>query len=139
MKILVLVVSYGLLIAGLAGCATSGVPEVIVRHYDYRVKPPETPYESTFDDPSLVVFKSQTYRRIRIEINGQTPITIEAYDASPNIHLRIGDYPVRVIIEKPTAVHGTWQVIQFFTIHIRPEGRAQIFHICDPSDYYGRF
>lgn len=149
-----------LAIVFLAGCATS-MP-VIAHKYDYSTPPaglaPGTPpsppntqpaganyqkiHGSSFDDPSLVIFKNDSYRTVKIDISGsgqKGPITLEAYQATSNIHLGLGDHPVRIIIERPTAAHGTWQVVQFLTIRIRPEGKSQIFHICDPasSDYDG--
>ena len=58
---------------------------------------------------------------------------VRQYQATSDLHLGLGDHQVRVLIEKPTAAHSTWIVDQFFTISIRPEGKSQIFRICDPS------
>lgn len=148
------VLSYFLLIVFLAGCATS--PPVIVHRYDYATPPaglaPGTPpsppgtqpagqnyqkiYGSSFDDPSLVIFKNDSYRKVKIDISGsgqKGPIVLEAYQATSNLYLGLGDHQVRILIEKPTAAHGTWQVVQFFTIRIQPEGKSQIFNIYDAS------
>lgn len=159
----ILFLGLGLLaVAGLSGCATTGMPGVVVHKYDYQAKPPagqapgappsppssqpaavdyQTIYGSAFDDPSLVIFKNDSYRKVKIDIGGQKkPIVLEPYGATTNLYLGLGSHSVRVIIEKPTAVHGTWRVVQFFTIYIRPEGKAQIFHIRDSSsEYYGYF
>jgi hypothetical protein len=150
-----------LLLIVLSGCATT--TPIMVHKYDYANPPaglaPGTPpsppgtqsagqnyqkiYGSGFDDPSLVIFKNDSYRTVKIDISGsgqKGPIILEAYQATPNLHLGLGDHSVRILIEKPTAAHDTWQVIQFFTISIRPEGRSQIFRIYDASsgDYdYG--
>lgn len=150
-----------LAIVFLAGCATS--TPAIVHRYDYAKPPaglaPGTPpnppntqpagsnyqtiYGSSFDDPSLVIFKNDSYRTVKIDISGsgqKGPIILEAYQTTSDLHLGLGDHQVRILVEKPTAAHGTWQVVHFFTISIRPEGKSQIFSIYDPSssDYdYG--
>jgi len=129
----------------------SGMSSVIVHQYNYRAQPqpapPGTPplpptamppaadyptiYGSSWDDPTLVIFKNNSYRKTKIEINGQKPIVLEPYGATANLHLDIGEHPVRLTIEKPTASHGTWEVVRFFPIYIRPEGRSQIFYLYD--------
>jgi len=150
-----------LLTVFLAGCATS--TPVISHRYDYSQPPaglasgtPPSPpngqpvapnyqtiYGSAFDDPSLVIFKNDSYRRVKIDISGsgqKGPIVLEAYQATSNLHLGLGDHHVRILIEKSTAAHGTWQVVQFLTIQIRPEGKSQTIRIYDASssDYdYG--
>lgn len=131
--------------------ANSQVPSVIVHRYDYQAQPPalapstppsppttgpspinyQTIYQSAWNDPSLVIFKNDSYRKVRIKIDGQKTVVLEPYGATSDLHLGIGDHPVRITIEKPTAAHSTWEVIQFFSIYIRPEGRSQIFHIYD--------
>lgn len=68
---------------------------------------------------------------MRIEIDDKKPIVLTAYGATANLHLGVGEHQVRQIIEKPTQAHGTLEVIKLFTIHIRPEGRSQIFHLYD--------
>ena len=134
-----------------ASCATTEVPSVIVYRYDYQAKPPalapgtpptppwarpipvdyQTIYQSTWDDPTLVVFKNDSYRKVWVEIDGQRPIVLQPYSATANLYLGVGEHQVRITIEKPTAAHGTWKLIQFFKINISPYGRSQIFHIYD--------
>ena len=131
------------------GCAGYGkMPDIIVYKYDYQAKPPalspgtmplpgpppladyQTVYDSSFDDPSLVIFKNDSYRKVRIWIDkGKQPIILEPYGATSDLHLGVGEHLVRVAIEKPTAVHGIWTVNQEFTVYVHPEGEAQIFHI----------
>lgn len=128
-----------------------GVNQVIVHRYDYQVKPqslpPETPpspptsqampapvdyqtvYKSAWDDPTLIIFKNDSYRKLRVEINSQRPIVLESYGATADLHLGVGEHRVRLVIEKLTAAHGTLEVIRFFKIYIRPEGHSQIFYI----------
>ena len=133
-----------------SGCATTDLPSVIIHKYDYQARPPAvapgtppgpptapppvnytTIYSSAFDDPSLVIFKSDSYRKIRIEIDGQKPIELQPYGATSNLHLGLGEHQVKIVIEKPTIAHGTWDVTRFLTLYISPEGRSQIFHIYD--------
>lgn len=138
-------------ILGLGGWGNSSgqAPSVIVHKYDYQVKPLalatgtppnlgtappvdyQTTYESAWNDPTLVIFKNDSYRRVRIEINGRRPIILEAYGATADLHLGIGEHRVRVTIEKPTATQGALELVRFFSIFIRPESRSQIFHIYD--------
>ena len=125
-------------------------PNIIVHKYDYTAKPQPTPpgtpptppwmppivdyptiYNSSWDDPSLVVFKNESYRRARIQIDRQKPIVLEPYGATSDLYLGIGEHRVRFTVEKPTAVHGTWEMIQDFTIRISPEDRSQTFYIYD--------
>lgn len=127
-----------------------GVSSVIVHQYDYQARPPalapgtppsppwmpsavdyKTVYQSAWDDPTLIIFKNDSYRKIRIEIDGQKPVVLEPYGATSDLHLGIGDHPVRITIEKPTAAHGTWKVMRFSKIYIRPEGRSQIINLND--------
>jgi len=128
-----------------------GVPSVIVHQYSYQAQPPAlapgtpptppwsglppvdypTIYSSSWDDPSLIIFKNDSYRKIRIEIDGQRPIVLAPYGATTDLHFEVGEHRARLIIEKPTAAHGTWEVVRFFPISIRPEGRSQIFYLYD--------
>lgn len=122
---------------------SGGVPDVIIHKYDYQARPPalapgtppgpptappavdySTIYSSSFDDPSLVVFKNDSYRKVKIEINDQKPIVLDPYGATANLHLGLGKHKVKIVIEKPTTAHGTWEVTRFFTIYISPEGRS---------------
>ncbi len=128
-----------------------GAPSVIIHRYDYQTQPQAVPpdalpnlpangplpityqtiYGSAWDDPTLVIFKNDSYRRMRIQIDGQGPIVLEPYSATADMHFGIGEHRVRTMTEVPTRVHGTFGVVRFFTIFIRPEGRAQIFHLYD--------
>lgn len=138
-------------IIGFGSWGSSGeVPDVIIHKYDYQARPPalapgtppgtpiappvvdySTIYSSAFDDPSLVIFKNDSYRKVRIEIDAQKPILLDPYGATANLHLGPGEHKVKIVIEKPTIAHGTWEVTRFFTIYISPERRSQIFHIYD--------
>jgi len=129
----------------------SGAPSVIVHKYNYQAQPPalapgappslpdkapgivdyQTIYGSAWDDPTLVIFKNDSYRKIRIGIDGQRPIVLAPYGATADLHLGVGEHRARLIIEKPTAAHGAFEVIRFLPISIRPEGQAQIFHLYD--------
>ncbi len=132
------------------GGTAGGMSSVIVHKYDYQVRPPAlapgtpatppwlppavdypTIYQLAWDDPSLVIFKNDSYRRVRIEIDDKKSIVLGPYGATSNLHLGIGDHPVRITIEKPTANHGAWEMVRFLKVYIRPEGRSQIFHIYD--------
>ena len=99
------------------------------------VAPPVPPvsyrtiYESAWDDPSLVVFRNDSYRKVRIELDGQMPIILGAYGITANLHLGIGEHKAKISIEKPTAAHGTWEVVRLVPIFIHPEGRSQIVGI----------
>ncbi|MDP3015400.1 MAG: hypothetical protein Q8N28_03280 [bacterium] len=152
-----LIACYWLFVACLVGCATPGAwwepdtPLVIIHKYDYQAQPQPTPpgapplppgygpppidyqtiYQSAWDNFTLVIFKNDSYRRVRIEIAGQKPIVLAAYGATADLHFGVGEHRVRVIIEKPTASHSIWEIVRFFKIYIRPEGRSQIFHIYD--------
>lgn len=125
-------------------------PNVIVHKYNYTAKPqpmppgtPPTPpwmppivnsptiYNSSWDDPSLVIFKNESYRRALIQIDRQKPIVLEPYGATSDLYLGIGEHRVRLTVEKPTAVHGVWEEVDIFSIYISPEGRSQIFYIYD--------
>lgn len=132
-------------IIGFGGWGNGGTPDIIVYQYNYQTKPQTTPpllnmpspvdyptiYSSAWDDPSLVIFKNESYRRVKVQIDKQKPITLEPYGATTDLHLNIGEHNVRVAIEKPTAAHGIWEDVRFFPIHISPAGRSQIFHIYD--------
>lgn len=136
-------------IIGFGSWGVGGTPNIIIYQYNYQAKPqvapPGTPlsttapapvdyqtiYGSSWDDPSLVIFKNESYRRIKIQIDKQKPIALEPYGATADIHLGRGEHNVRIAIEKPTAAHGIWEEIQFLTINISPSGRSQIFHIYD--------
>ena len=140
----------------ISGCAQTqgGFPSVIVHKYDYQAKPPalapgtppspptEPPLvgyrtiysessSSDWGDPTLVIFKNEGYRVVRLSIDGQTEIRLAGYQATADIHLLLGEHRVRMVIEKPTAVHGTLEVLRFLSISVRPEGQAQIFHLYD--------
>lgn len=143
----------------LYGCADMDswvqTPSVVVHRYDYQAQPPAlapgTPPSppdkapeivdyrtvylessgSDWGDPTLVVFKNESYRGMRFSIDGQPEIKLAGYQPTVDIHLPIGEHRVRLVIEKPTAAHGTLEVIRFFPISIRPESRAQIFHLYD--------
>lgn len=136
-------------IIGFGGWGTGGTPDIIVYQYNYQAKPQTTSqgtmlspgmpppvdyptiYNSAWDDPSLVIFKNESYRRVKIQIDKQRPITLEPYGATADLHLDRGEHNIRIAIEKPTAAHGIWEEIQFLTVYIRPDGRSQIFHIYD--------
>jgi hypothetical protein len=129
---------------------------VIVHKYDYQVRPPaltpgtpptppdkvpeivdyQTVYPelsgSDWGDPTLVVFKNESYRTIRLYVDGRPDkIPLMGYQATADIHLPVGEHRVRMVIEKPTRAHDTLEVVRFFTISIRPEGRSQIFYLYD--------
>jgi hypothetical protein len=91
------------------------------------------------DDPSLVIFRHRTNRRVRIEMDGDPPIVVEPRGVSKNVHLGLGEHGVRVIVEKPTAYHGVWEVVRFWTIVIRPEGGRQIFEIVEECERWPRW
>lgn len=131
----------------LVGCS-SQAPTVVVHWYDYQAKPPalapgtppapptalepvnyQTVYDSGWDDPTLVIFRNDSYRKVRIEINGQQPIVLEARGITPDLHFGLGEHRVRIVTEKPTAAHGIMEVVRFCTVYIRPEGRSQIVHV----------
>lgn len=134
-------------IVGFGGWGSGGTPDIIIHQYNYQAKPQiaptETPsslnmpapvdyptiYGSAWDDPSLVIFKNESYRRVKVQIDKQKPIVLESYSATADLHLDRGEHNIRIAIEKPTAAHGIWEEIQFLTIHISPSGRSQIFHI----------
>ncbi len=135
-------------IIGFGGWGTNTTPDIIVYKYNYQVQPTPTPpgaqplppqapptvdyptiYGSTWDDPSLVIFKNESYRRIKIQIDKQKPIKLESYGATADIHLDRGEHKIKIAVEKPTAAHGIWEDIRFFTINISPSGHSQIFHI----------
>jgi hypothetical protein len=139
-------------VIGLGGWGTDNnrIAEIIVHKYDYQARPapslpgtPPTPptvppaadyqtiYKSSWDDPTLVIFKNDSYRKVRIEINNQKPIVLKPYGATSNLHLGLGELRVKIVIEKPTAAHGVWEITRFFTIRIQPEGRSQIIYIYD--------
>ena len=159
------IISCPLLILFLAGCVTTNTP-VIVHRYDYSIPPaglsPGTPpspphtrsaapnrqkiYESSFDNSSLVIFKNDSYQKVKIDIDGgrhkkpKKPIVLEAYQATPDLRFDEGSYKVRILIERLVADKSVWRLAHRFTFQIRPEGRTQIFHIYDPSlsdNYYG--
>ncbi len=130
-------------------------PNVIVHKYDYTAKPQPTPpgtsptppqmqppidyltiYGSTWDDPSLVVFKNESYWRVKVQINRQKPIVLEPYGATSDLHLGVGEHRIRLTVEKPTTAHGTWEIISDFPIQISPRGRSQIFNLYDYGSYY---
>jgi len=131
--------------------AGGGLPSVIVHQYSYQAQPPALPYgtpptppwvgpipvdyqtiyQSAWDDPTLVVFKNDSYRKVRIEIDGQRPIVLSPYGATSDIHLGLGEHRVRLTIEKPTRAHGTLEVVKFFKIRISPCSRSRIIHIYD--------
>lgn len=113
----------------LSSCA-SKIPQVIVHKYDYIAKDYPTKYDSPWDDPTLIVFMNDSYRKVWIEINKKT-IVLEPYGSTGNLHFGVGEHQCRYIIEKPTAEHGILKIIRNFKIHIRAEGRGQIFHIRD--------
>lgn len=134
----------------LVGCATNGgAPGVLIHQYSYQAQPPalppgtpppppvpqpalvpyETVYESAWDDPSLVIFRNDSYRKVRIEIDGKPPIVLDAYGITADLHLGIGEHRAKVNVEKPTAAHGTWEVVRLFSIFINPEGRSQVIGI----------
>ncbi|MEK7162944.1 MAG: hypothetical protein AAB696_01515 [Patescibacteria group bacterium] len=106
------------------GCAR--YPQVIVHKYDDYAVNYQTIYGSAWDDPTLVIFKNDSYRKVRIEIDGQKPIILNSYSATANLYFGIGEHQVRLVIEKPTAAHGTWEVIRFLKISIQPWNRSQI-------------
>ena len=136
---------------GVWGVSSSGqIPSVIIHKYDYQAQPPAlapgtppsppwmtsvvdypTIYSSSWDDPTLVVFKNDSYRKVRIEIDGQRPIVLSPYGATSDIHLGLGEHRVRLTIEKPTRAHGTLEVVKFFKIRISPCSRSRIIHIYD--------
>jgi hypothetical protein len=70
-------------------------------------------YNSSWDDPVLVIFKNDSYRKVIIEIDGQKPIILRAYGATADLCLGVGERRARLVIEKPTATHGIWEVINF--------------------------
>lgn len=141
---------------GWGGDSYGRVPDIIIHRYDYTVKPPPTPpgapptpptaippaadyqtiYSSVYDDPSLVIFNNKSYRNIKITIDGQSPIRLEPYRSTSNLHLGQGDHRTVIEIERPTAAHGIWTTTRSFTIRVRPEGRSQIFDIYDDNGYY---
>jgi len=124
-------------------------PSVIVHRYDYSAVPITTPagtlpnlstggppmvgyqtiYGSAWDDPTLIVFKNNSYFRKRIAVDGQQPIILEPYGVIPNMHFGVGRHQVRVITEKPTRAHGTLEAVRVFSFSVRPEGRSQIIHL----------
>ena len=131
--------------------AGGGLPSVIVHRYSYQAQPPALPYgtpptprwvwpipvdyqtiyQSAWDDPTLVIFKNDSCRKIRIEIDSQPQIVLAPYGATADIHLGVGEHRVRLTTEKPTRVHGTLEVVKFFKIKISPYGRSQVIHIYD--------
>lgn len=126
-----------------------GVSQVIVHKYDYQARPlalaPGTPpsppsagpppvdyqtiYESAWDDPTLVIFKNDSYRKVKVVIDGQKPIILTSYGATADLHLGMGEHRIRITVEKQTVAHGTWEVVRLMQISIRPENRSQVFHI----------
>ncbi len=131
-------------IVGIGGWGTNTTPDIIVYKYNYQTQPPPTPpgaqpsppavdystiYGSAWDDPSLVIFKNESYRRIKIQIDKQKPIALEPYGATANLHLDKGEHKIKIAVEKPTAAHGIWEDIRFFTINVSPSGHSQIFYI----------
>lgn len=135
-------------VVGIGGWGSGQAPSVIIHKYEYQTQPappgappppPAAPpgvnyptvYPSAFDDPTLVIFQNRTYWTVRIEIDGNPPIRLAGYQASANLYLGPGDHRVRAVIEKPTQVHGTLEVVRIFQIQIRPEGRSQIVRIYD--------
>ncbi len=128
-------------------------PSVIIHQYNYQAQPqptsPGTPplpptsslgpppidyqtiYRSAGDDPTLVIFSNQSYRTVRLQIDGQEPeIKLASYQATVDLHFTPGEHRVRQIIEKLTAV-GILELVRFFNVNIRLEGRSQIFYIYD--------
>lgn len=145
MKPCVLIIAF---VFAFGGCAVEGgMPSVIIHQYNYQAQPPAlapgtppnppwtgpvdypTIYNSAWDDPTLVIFKNDCYRKIRVEIDGQKTIVLGPYGATADLHLGVGQHRVRVVIEKPTATQGTLEVLRFFQISIWPEGQSQIFHV----------
>jgi len=151
-----LVFIFLVLVFGLMGCVSYDVPSVIVHKYDYQAQPPalspgtppspptkegpaivnyRTVYQessgSDWGDPTLMVFKNESYRVMRLSINGQPEIKLAGYQATADIHLPLGEHRVKVVTEKPTRAHGTLEVIRFLLISVRPEGRSQIFYLYD--------
>lgn len=126
-----------------------GYPSIVVHQYNYSAMPITTPagtlpnlstagppmagyqtiYGSAWDDPTLVVFKNNSYFRKRIAIDGQRPIILEPYGVTPNMHFGVGRHQVRVVTEKPTRAHGTLEAVRVFSFSVRPEGRSQIIHL----------
>lgn len=131
-----------------------GVSRVVVHKYDYQARPPALPYgtppspptappptripvmpkeqslQSSWDDPSIVVFKNGLPFETELEIDGgKIAYNLEPYGITPDIPLPIGRHKVKFVIKKPTATYDTWKVVRFLEIDIRPEGRSQIFYI----------
>jgi len=129
----------------LAGCG--GMEERISHRYDHSAQPPpvppgtpasppgliapapevlpSAPYEPTGDDPTIVVIVNRTNKWIRIEIDGMPPIRRAPYQPTADLPFKFGDHRVKVVIEKHTIGGGATELIQFYPVSIRPEGRSQ--------------
>lgn len=125
----------------------------IVNNYSYQaIPPPVTPgsnmpvgppgpplpvlYQTLyptrpFSDPTLVVFRNGSERAmLRLSIDGnQEEIVLQPGEATPDIHLDIGDHNVRVRAEVPTALGMRRAPDQFLVFRIHPRGTAQIVYL----------
>ena len=129
-----------------AGCATTEVPQLIVKEYRSQIKPTsppvqeiraDNPFYSTASDPSLVTFISATDRKLRVKIDEQgefrlLPDESKCFSFSVPIGPRdIGKHTVRVIVEKPTRHYGVWETGRIFNFYIRLDGSPQTFYLSD--------
>ena len=130
----------------LAGCATTEIPQLIVKEYRSQIKPtgppiqeirPDNPFYSASGDPSLVTFISTTDRKLRVRVDNKKefilllgeskcfsfPVPIGPHD--------IEKHTVRVIVERPTRHHGSWDTARTFTFYIHLNGSPQMFYLSD--------
>jgi hypothetical protein len=144
-----------LTVAFLGGCAsTEKVPSVIIHRYEYQAKPaalpPGTPPASPslpppvdyptvyppapFDDPTLIVLVNESERTtFYVSIDGQKQIVLKPGQASPNVHLDIGDHWVHVKGSIPTQLGTRAIPDKVMKVRVRPEGRSQILYLRDPD------
>jgi len=148
----------------LSGCAESGygVPSIVVHQYNYQVQPPalapDTPpssplikmtdlpslpvssvnyktiYESSFDDPTMVVFVNRSWRPMRVQIDDEPEFPLGPYQATTNIHLPPGEHLIRKTVERPTKLGGAifdWVTFTRININIALNGRSQVIYLND--------
>jgi len=130
----------------LAGCATTEVPQLIVKEYRSRIEPTsppiqeiraDNPFYSAAADPSLVTFASATDRKLRIRIdNGKWFAVLPGKSKSfsfpvPIGHNDIEKHSAQILIERPTRHYGSWDTGRTFNFYIRLDGSPQTFYLSD--------
>lgn len=130
---------------GLSDMSGYGTSSIIVHQYNYQTKPqalaPGTPpsppsmpmpvdyptvYQSAFDDPTLVIFKNDSFRKVKIEIDGNAPISLDPYGATTDLHLNFGPHRAKITTIKNT-YFGEKEMVVYRNFRVDLYGRSQIF------------